>query len=151
MQKRDQARLIIVTRSHIPRALALETLDTIYTILFPFADAGSQAILRQLIAKEGFDPDCRRYASVGYRTADEHGLKIRYWGSRLMDLYDEVDNPAPRGTLERWLQRKSGARHVMLATLAGVFIAVILGLLGLAASLFQAWVAYQQWKHPIAA
>ena len=56
MQKRDQARLIIVTRSHIPRALALETLDTIYTILFPFADAGSQAILRQLIAKEGYDP-----------------------------------------------------------------------------------------------
>ncbi len=85
---------------------------------------------------------------MGYRNPDEYGLTFRYWGHRLMDLYDEVDNPAPRGTLERWMQRKSGARFVMMATLVGVTIAIVLGLLGLAVAIFQAWVGYQQWKQP---
>lgn len=40
-------------------------------------------------------------------------------------------------------------RYVMMATLAGVMIAVVLGLLGLAVSVFQAWVGYQQWKYPV--
>lgn len=80
---------------------------------------------------------------------DEHDIKYQYWGSRLMDLYDEIENPKPRGLLEQWMERKSGARYVMMATLAGVMIAVVLGLLGLAVSIFQAWVGYQQWKHPV--
>jgi len=37
----------------------------------------------------------------------------------------------------------------MMATLIGVMMAVTLGLLGLAVAIFQAWVAYQQWKHPV--
>ena len=67
----------------------------------------------------------------------------------MMDLYDEVDNPAPRSHWEKWLQRKSGARYVMMATLVGVATAVLLGFLGLAVGIFQAWVAYQQWKYPV--
>jgi hypothetical protein len=67
-----------------------------------------------------------------------------------MNLYSEIENPKPRGFLGQCMERKSGARHVMMATLAGVMIAVILGLLGLGVSIFQAWVGYQQWKHPVA-
>ncbi|KAK0646936.1 hypothetical protein B0T16DRAFT_330110 [Cercophora newfieldiana] len=134
---------------NIPRELALETLNTIYTILFPFADIGSQSILRRLIRKEGYDPDCRRSASTAYQRPGEDQLVFKYWGTRLMDLYDEVDDPTPRGYLERWLQRRSGARYVMMATLIGVAIAIILGMLGLAVAIFQAWVAYQQWQHPV--
>jgi hypothetical protein len=37
----------------------------------------------------------------------------------------------------------------MLATLIGVIVAIILGRLGLKVGIFQAWVAYQQWKHPV--
>lgn len=36
----------------------------------------------------------------------------------------------------------------MMATLGGLFATVVLGLLGLVVGIFQAWVAYQQWKHP---
>ncbi|KAK3984062.1 hypothetical protein QBC44DRAFT_389647 [Cladorrhinum sp. PSN332] len=139
-------------QGNVPQALALETLDTIYTILFPFADPASQRILRRLIAKEGFDPGCRRSASSASGTAYgelPEGPKYRYWGTRLVDLFDEVDDPAPRGYFEKWLQRKSGARYAMMATLVGVMIAVFLGILGLAVGIFQAWVAYQQWKHPV--
>lgn len=66
-----------------------------------------------------------------------------------MDLYDEVGNPSPRGFMEKWFERKSGARYVMMATFIGVVIAVILGILSLAVGIFQSWVAYQAWKHPV--
>ncbi|KAK4444487.1 hypothetical protein QBC34DRAFT_415019 [Podospora aff. communis PSN243] len=138
---------------NIPRELALETLATTYNILFPFGDIGSQSILRKLIRKEGFDTDCRRSASTAYRRPEEDqaAFNFKYWGTRLMDLYDEVDDPTPRGYLERWFQRKSGARYVMMATLVGVGIAIILGIFGLAVGIFQAWVAYQQWQHRVSA
>ena len=125
----------------MPRDLALGTLNTIYTIIFPFADIGSQSILNRLIRKEGFDTGCRRSASTTYRRPDADQLVLKYLGTRLMDLYDEVDDPTPgRCCLESWLQRRSGARYVMMATLVGVAIAVILGILGLAVGIFQAWV-----------
>jgi len=38
---------------------------------------------------------------------------------------------------------------MLMATMIGVFIAVLVGILGLGVSTFQAWVAYQQWKHPV--
>jgi hypothetical protein len=66
-----------------------------------------------------------------------------------MDLYDEIENPKPRGLLDIWLEQRSKARHVMLATLIGVMIAILLGLLGLTVGIFQAWVSYQAWKHPV--
>lgn len=39
----------------------------------------------------------------------------------------------------------------MMATLIGVMIAIVIGFLGLAVATFQAWVAWQQWKHPVSA
>lgn len=133
----------------IPRQLALETLDSLQKILFP-VDKESRKMLRSLVSKEELDPDCLRFETAIDRADDEQDIKYQYWGSRLMDLYDEIENPKPRGFLELWMERKSGARYVMMATLAGVMIAVVLGLLGLAVSIFQAWVGYQQWKHPVA-
>jgi uncharacterized membrane protein SpoIIM required for sporulation len=37
----------------------------------------------------------------------------------------------------------------MLATMVGVVIAIMLGFLGLAVGIFQSWVPYQAWKHPV--
>jgi hypothetical protein len=37
----------------------------------------------------------------------------------------------------------------MLATLAGVIIAVVLGIASLAVNAYQAWLQYQSWKHPV--
>lgn len=139
-----------INTSTIPRQLALETLDSLQKILFPM-DQECRRLLRSLVSKEHLDPDCLRFETALERASDEHDIKYQYWGSRLMDLYDEIENPKPRGFLEQWMERKSGARYVMMATLAGVMIAVVLGLLGLAVSIFQAWVGYQQWKHPVTA
>jgi hypothetical protein len=51
--------------------------------------------------------------------------------------------------MEQWLERKSRARHVMMATVAGVVIAIFLGLASLGVGAYQAWVSYQQWQHPV--
>lgn len=69
----------------------------------------------------------------------------------MAELYEEIENPSPDGLFEKWLERRSGARYVMLATLIGVLFAVLLGILSLVASIFQAYISYQAWKHPLAA
>jgi hypothetical protein len=127
--------------------LALEVLDSIQNILFP-PDSESQSLLRSLVSKSSFDSDCLSFEFASYRREEEIETSYLYFGSRLMDLVDELDNPRPHSVVEKWFERKSGARHVMMATLIGVFIAVILGFLGLAVGIFQAWVGYEAWKHP---
>lgn len=105
-------------------------------------DRESQRMLRSLVSKQNLDPDLLRFDTTINRANNEHNIKYQYWGSRLMDLYDEIENPKARGLLEQWIERKSGARYIMMATLAGVIIAVVLGLVGLAVSIFRAWVGY---------
>ncbi|TGJ79193.1 hypothetical protein E0Z10_g9577 [Xylaria hypoxylon] len=133
--------------SHLPKQLILETLHTLQFALFPI-DWKSQSILRALVAKEKFDPE-NCCVDTLWRLDGEELIAYEYWGRRVMDLYDELENPTPRGLLEKWMERKSGARYVMMATLAGVLIAVLLGILSLAVSIFQTWIAWQQWKHPV--
>lgn len=139
-----------MSRGNIPRDLALETLCTIKDVLFPL-DSASQSLLRTLVSKKSFDPDCATFDSARHIRADESHIRFRYWAVRLTDLQDQIQNPNPNGFFERWMERRSGARYVMMATLGGVAIAVMLGALSLAVSIFQAWVGYQQWKHPVAA
>ena len=38
---------------------------------------------------------------------------------------------------------------MLMATMIDVFIAVVIGILSLGISGFQAYVSYQQWKHPV--
>ena len=132
----------------LPRSLALETLYT-YQLLFP-QEPKCQALLRTLVAKNGFDPDVLRFGTSVLELPGEKQSVLRYplWGSRLMDLFDELENPKPRGMLDAWLERRSKSRHVMLATIAGVITAVTLGILSLAVSIFQAWISWQEWKDP---
>jgi hypothetical protein len=64
-------------------------------------------------------------------------------------LYEELENPKPQGWIEWWLERKSRARHVMMATIVGILFAIFLGLASLSVGIYQAWVGYQQWQHPV--
>ncbi|KAI0545436.1 hypothetical protein F4679DRAFT_477958 [Xylaria curta] len=131
----------------LPKQLVLETLHTLKDVLFPI-DSESQSILRSLVAKDKFDPDnCG--VNTSWQLREEELIAYEYWGSRLVDLHDELENPTPRGFIETWMERKSGARYVMMATLAGVLIAILLGILSLVVSIVQAWISWQQWKHPI--
>lgn len=118
-------------------------------MLFP-DEVASQSILRTLVSRNKFDPDLLRVVdSPLYLSAVNAPIKCQYWGNRLMDLYEEIENPTPRGFFEKWLERKSGARYVMMATLVGVGFAILLGFFSLAVSIFQAWIGWQQWQHPI--
>ena len=76
-------------------------------------------------------------------------MRFAYLGERLGTLLDAVENPEPYGFFERWLERKSGARYIMLATVLGVFAAVLLGIAALGLSGYQTWIAYQVWRHPV--
>ncbi|KAI5459333.1 hypothetical protein BGZ63DRAFT_361417 [Mariannaea sp. PMI_226] len=136
-----------VSSGNFPRQIALEALDSVQKVLFPFG-SDSEQVLLNLVSEQSFDPDCLRYDSAACRREDEEDISYKYFGGRLVDLYEELQDPSPRGILEKWLQRKSGARYVMMATLVGVIIAVLLGILGLAVGIFQAWVAYEAWKYP---
>jgi hypothetical protein len=136
-------------RGALPRQLALEALDSVQKVLFPLSDAKSRALLQSLVSTASFDPDSLRFESTTIRSADEKEISYHYFGARLADLYEELENPQPRGWIEKWLERKSGARYLMLATLIGVLIALILGFASLGVSSYQAWVGYQAWKHPV--
>ena len=133
----------------IPRQLALEVIDSIQKIIFPLPDPKCRKILQSLVSTSKFDPDCLCFESMSIRSPGEQNIAYHYFGARLADLYEEVQNPKPYGFFEEWLERKSGARYVMLATLIGVAIAIVLGTLTLIVSIYQAYVEYQAWKHPV--
>jgi hypothetical protein len=82
------------------------------------------------------------------RNPDED-ISYHYFGARLADLYEELEIPKPRSWVERWLEQKSGARYIMMATVIGVAFAVLLGIASLVVSSYQAWLTYQQWQHPM--
>ena len=118
-------------------------------VLFPLTDRKSKSLLLSLTSRSSFDPDCLRFESSTIRNSEEKEITYHYFGGHLAELYAELENPTPRGWLYEWLERKSGARYVMLATLIGVMFAVVLGMAGLAVGGYQAWVSYQQWQHPV--
>ena len=136
------------TACMLPRQLIFEMFDTIHNVLFP-SDRESQALLSSLVTKHGFDDDLLRFESWDHYAHNDTILSYPYFGNRLLELYEELQNPKPRTRLESWFERKNGARYMLMATMVGVFIAVIIGILGLGISGFQAYVSYQQWKHPV--
>jgi len=131
----------------LPRALMLEVLDTIHTVLFP-SDPDSQKLLKSLVLKNGWDKGLLSDRSTPWRKETDPDITYAYFGNRLEELHKELQNPTPHGWLQRRLKRKSDS-YMLKATVIGVLIAVTLSFLSLIVALFQAWVAYQQWKHPV--
>jgi hypothetical protein len=96
-----------------------------------------------LASQDGFDFDDPAFGRMDYRREEERKIRYRYWGTRLLDLHAELNDPRPR-RISQWVQARTKERHFMIAAIAGVLFAV----LSLAVGIFQAWVAYQQWKYP---
>jgi hypothetical protein len=130
----------------LPRKLILEVLDTLHLVLFP-PNPASYKLLESLVSKHGFDGGLLAYASTPYRTSADPESLYSFFGGRLLALHNEMQSPRPRGWLQERLGRKRDT-YMLIATMIGVFIAVLIGFLGLAVSCFQAWVGFQQWKHP---
>lgn len=130
----------------IPRAMMLELLDKI-RILFPL-DSGSRRLLETFVNKNGSDKGLVSDLTTSYRKESDSDIDYAYFGDRLEDLHEELQNPTPHGWFERRLRRKSET-YMLKATVVGALIAVILTFLSLLVASFQTWVAWQQWKHPV--
>ena len=139
----------ITLRGILPRQLLLEILDSLQGILFPLSDTKSRKLLQSLVTTCALDPDILRFEFSSIRRHGEENIAYTYFADRLSELHNELQNPRPRGGVWRWLERKSGARYMIMATLIGVVIAIILGVAALALSAFQTWIAYQAWQHPV--
>ncbi|KAK6538882.1 hypothetical protein TWF694_010440 [Orbilia ellipsospora] len=135
-------------RGALPRQLAIEVLDSIQKIIFPLSDPSAVSILRSLVREQEFDQDCLRFEASAIREPHEINVQYLYFGARLADIHDELEHPTPRGYLSRWAKRK-GTGHANIATIVGVILAVFFGVATLGLGGFQAWVGYQQWRHPI--
>ncbi|KAH4036604.1 hypothetical protein HBI24_089980 [Parastagonospora nodorum] len=130
----------------LPRQLVLEVLDTLHVVLFP-SDIESQGLLAYLVIKYGWDKGLLD-GSTSYRNNNDPDVCFDYFGDRLEELVKEMRNPTPHGWLQRRLKRKEDTYMLMVA-MYGVIVAVVLGFLSLVAAIFQSWVTWQQWKHPV--
>ncbi|KAM7186413.1 hypothetical protein V8F20_011414 [Naviculisporaceae sp. PSN 640] len=139
-----------IKRGALPRPLVLEVLDSIQGIMFPLCDRKSRKLLKSLVQSNSFDPEVLNFEFGSIRNPGEDDIPYVYLADRLSDIYNELQNPRPRTWLERQMERKSGARYMMMATLIGVIFAVLLGMASLAVSACQTWIAYQAWQHPVA-
>ncbi|CAD6446792.1 887b34f4-87ed-4948-aec6-0367f84edd97 [Sclerotinia trifoliorum] len=142
----------LILQGILPQAIALEALESVQKVLFPLADIKSRGLLLSFtsISNCNFNIDMLRYESLSIRRPEENNVQYHYFGKRLVDLHYELMNPSPRG-FEKWFERRSSPRFVMMATLAGVMLAIFLGLLGLVLAAFQTYIAYMAWKHPVQA
>ncbi|PVH92428.1 hypothetical protein DM02DRAFT_699980 [Periconia macrospinosa] len=133
----------------LPRQLALEVLDSLQMVLFPLSDPQSKQLLQSLVSNGLFDRDILHFEFTSIRRVGEESVSYVYFADRLSELYNELHNPRPRGWLDRQMERKSSARHMMMATLFGVLFAIFLGILSLIVTSYQTWIAYQAWQHPL--
>ncbi|KAF2993814.1 hypothetical protein E8E13_001509 [Curvularia kusanoi] len=130
--------------------MLLEILQTLYKVLFP-PGRESEGFASYLTKKHGFQKDFLRYKISWFKRDDDPELDYSYFGDRLLELREELEDPSPRNWFEQLFEggSKSAERKMLMATTIGVFIAVTIGLFGLVIAGFQAWVGYQQWKHPV--
>lgn len=128
----------------------LEILDSLQKILFPLSDPSTKKILDNLINPENLDldKDIKEWTFTDIRLDEEETLSYSYFSAQLRELYEEVQNPPPKGYFESLIEGKSGPRYVMMATLAGILFTLILAVIAIGISSYQTWLAYQSWKHP---
>jgi hypothetical protein len=130
----------------LPRAMLLEVLETIRLVFF--SDSGSRKLLKSLVSKHGWDAGLLSDLSIPYPKQSDAEVTYAYFGDRIEELHNELQNPTPHGWFEERLNRRS-EMNMLKVTFIGALVAVTLTLFTLIIALFQAWVAWQQWKHPV--
>jgi hypothetical protein len=102
----------------MPRQLALETIQSIHTLL-PLEDVSGKSYLE----KKRFDKGCSEFDIVDYRRGDEYDITYYYWTDRWATLRRETEKPMPRNAFWGWLKDKSGAEYLALGTYIGLVLA----------------------------
>jgi hypothetical protein len=147
LRQRVSAADQVTTADLLPKDLMLEVLDTIHLVLFPPL-LGPQNLLAHLVRKDDWDKGLLSDVTASYRDNTDAVVSFPYFGNRLKELHIESQSPTPHGWLQKRLVRR-GNEYMLTLTMYGVLAAVALGFLTLVTTIFQSWVAWQQWKHPV--
>ncbi|KAK1755481.1 hypothetical protein QBC47DRAFT_380507 [Echria macrotheca] len=129
-----------VKHGTLPPRLLLETLLSIYHILFPVStDTKSAKFAASLVQKSGFDPQFIIDDGV-IREIPEHFDYI-FWGHRLKQLDTIISKPPPANKVISWMERHTSERNALTIAIVGVFLAALFGFLGFAVGAAQLVVA----------
>jgi hypothetical protein len=79
---------------------------------------------------------------------DPEHFQYCYWGERMSKVYDAARNPEPTSRVHRWLERNAKDRNALYIGIIALVLNAVFGMLTLALSCFQAWIAYRAWKDP---
>lgn len=134
----------------LPPQLLVETLHSLQGILFPSVDPISANILDELIAKEGFDPQCAEYEGYKLFSEPPEDFEYVFWGKRLAQLHHLMVHRPPRNMLERWFQRQSSEGNALFVALLALLISIAVGLISIILACVQVWIAWMAWKYPVA-
>ncbi|KAK9774265.1 putative RGS domain-containing protein [Seiridium cardinale] len=132
----------------LPPQLVLETLVSIYYILFPVAeDSRTAKIVAKLIRKRGFDPDFRvdDFGSIRELAED---FECRYWSHRLRIIQEISTEPPATNRFLSWIEWHTTERNALTVAIIGVFLAAFFGMLGCIIGIAQSILAYLAWKYP---
>ena len=125
-----------VKQGTLPPRLLLETLVSIYYVLFPVStDTRSAKFAASLVRKAGFDSDFVIDDGT-IREIPEHFDYI-YWGDRLQQIQTVISKPPPSNRVISWIERHTSERNALTVAIVGVFLAVLFGFLGFAVGLAQ--------------
>lgn len=142
---------IAVAQGTLPPRLLFETLHSLQSILFPSFDPKAHKIMRQLVKRMGFDPECNQYSGYKHKGIPngEEDMQYQYWGERLVILHDLLAKRPPTSKWEKWLRWQSSDANALGIAILALFISIVVGLISIGLSAVQIWIAYMAWKQPV--
>jgi hypothetical protein len=132
----------------LPPQLLVETLYTIYAILFPIGtDKKSRNIAKRLVrADSAFDAELLTYKRLDFPITAN--FEYLYWGKRLRTLQTLVEARPPKTKIASWFERHTSERNALTVAIIGLFLSVLFGFLGLLVGIVQVVVSTWAWKYP---
>ncbi|KAF6828724.1 hypothetical protein CMUS01_08462, partial [Colletotrichum musicola] len=86
-----------------PRALLLEVLESIQSVLFPLSDKKSRKLLKSYVDSGAFDLEIQQFEFGSIKNKGEEKITFYHLSRRLSDLHQELLDLTPRGWFERQL------------------------------------------------
>jgi hypothetical protein len=137
----------------LPPQLLVETLYTIYAILFPIdTDKKSLKFAKRLVQAKGpassaFDRNLLTYGGSAHQPSAD--FEYLYWNRRLKALKALVEARPPRNKIVSWFERHTSERNALTVAIIGLFLSVLFGFLGLLVGIAQVVVSTWAWKYPV--
>ena len=131
--------LCIIYSGTLPPQLLVETLYSIYYILFPIATNKKSAKFAKKLTQAKRDTDMSRSSDSifdpnllvydGLIRPLPGNFKFVYWTKRLRALQTVVDKPPPSNKIISWFERHTSERNALTVAILGLFLTALFGLL----------------------